>query len=510
AHHSKRADISSLEKRGNVFFLGAKPYEDLPNYMQYFDVCIEPRIAEKDIPPPTKVFDYLASGKPVVATNVEELDWLKDNINLINCKEDFLEAIKEVLVNDTEISKIARIKKAEENSWQIRAENICREIDRIRSKKKLLVLPTYYIDPEKMKIRIIELAKGLSIYYRTYLLAWNASVSSNIVIRALTCLLDLFTPRRIYKLKSLNMVRFPLLHRPLNPALKFNSYFLRDFIKREAIDIVLNGSFHMFSIDKKRDFKYVLDLADMPTEDKKSSFGKFKYRQTGIEAQKADLVSAVSAGLAYYIKQDYKIEPKVLVNGAYLNKFRLINSTDVSRIKDKYCMADKFIIGYAGMIGSWVDVDFLVKVFKEVKKQIPEALILLVGPCPNLKQLRSRYAEDDIIITGIVSNKEIETYINCFNLAVLPHVKNPYQDMAFHIKLIEYTAARKMVVSTPLDEVKRLNFPNIIVADMDVGSWAKALLKAKDMVWPNDWDSLVEKYDWKEIVSCLNSLIEGL
>jgi glycosyltransferase involved in cell wall biosynthesis len=55
----------------NVHFLGSRPVEQLPDYIQAFDVCINPQAvnAITDGNYPLKIDEYLAMGKPIVATS---------------------------------------------------------------------------------------------------------------------------------------------------------------------------------------------------------------------------------------------------------------------------------------------------------------------------------------------------------------------------------------------------------------------------------------------------------
>ncbi len=59
----------------NVFWLGKKKKEDIPNYINNFDVCINPfRVDDvsKSVSP-LKVFEYLAMKKPVISAKMESL-----------------------------------------------------------------------------------------------------------------------------------------------------------------------------------------------------------------------------------------------------------------------------------------------------------------------------------------------------------------------------------------------------------------------------------------------------
>ena len=61
----------------------------------------------------------------------------------------------------------------------------------------------------------------------------------------------------------------------------------------------------MFDIPEKREFKYVLDLADVPVQLGKEGFDRFVMERMSREAEKADGVTAVSEGLTQYVWEKY-------------------------------------------------------------------------------------------------------------------------------------------------------------------------------------------------------------
>jgi UDP-galactopyranose mutase len=70
-----KIDPSSLPRRPNIFYLGKKPYEDLPYYLAGWDVALMP-FALNDATryiSPTKTPEYLAGGRPVVSTNIRDV-----------------------------------------------------------------------------------------------------------------------------------------------------------------------------------------------------------------------------------------------------------------------------------------------------------------------------------------------------------------------------------------------------------------------------------------------------
>jgi len=373
--------------------------------------------------------------------------------------------------------------------------------------KRILVIPHHPGLFDKIKIRLVEIAKALSSNYEVYFVNWSATHGAkSFGARIDDTLKDVFHSEKMYKMDNLNVIEFPFLHRPLFLAPRFNSFWLSRAIDRHGIDVVINGSYYVFNIKKDRHFKYVFDLADFPfTGDR--YFDCFIDRQIKKELSTADAATVVSRSLAKYMLDKYKEETLFVPNGAYINELRRKNMKGIENIRQRYNLGNKFIIGYVGFMGEWVDIKFLVSAFRQVKKDIKNACLLLVGASSYPRSYIQELSGDDVVFTGGIK-EDINDYFNCLDIAVLPHRKSDFQDMAFHIKLIEYSAARKIVISTPLEEVVNLRFPSIILAELKLGDWVRAIKKARDMQWQSGWDRLVDPYDWKNIADKLCAIIK--
>jgi len=82
----------------NLYKLGLKPHYQIPAYLAYFDVCLIPFEPMKLIQAtsPLKVFEYLAMGKPVVATEMRELKGMP-YVYISRSDEEFLDNIARAL-----------------------------------------------------------------------------------------------------------------------------------------------------------------------------------------------------------------------------------------------------------------------------------------------------------------------------------------------------------------------------------------------------------------------------
>jgi glycosyltransferase involved in cell wall biosynthesis len=70
-----KIDAAALPRHSNIHYLGLKSYDDLPRYLAGWDVAMLPfaRNESTRYISPTKTPEYLAAGRPVVATSVRDV-----------------------------------------------------------------------------------------------------------------------------------------------------------------------------------------------------------------------------------------------------------------------------------------------------------------------------------------------------------------------------------------------------------------------------------------------------
>ena len=121
----EKSKICMLE---NVHFLGKRNYNILHNYANKFDVCTIP-FKINDITratSPVKLFEYMALGKPIVTTDMDECRKYK-SVMIAKNGEEFIElidkAIKMNKENNQEYFKLLE-KEALDNTWEKKAHLI--------------------------------------------------------------------------------------------------------------------------------------------------------------------------------------------------------------------------------------------------------------------------------------------------------------------------------------------------------------------------------------------------
>jgi len=112
--------VSKLHEIKNVHFLGAKQPSELPAYINAFDVCLNPQLVNEVTIGnyPRKIDEYLAMGKPVVATKTEAMSIFKDHTYLGETKEDYVQLIQKALKENTAQLQQQRKDFASQHTWQ--------------------------------------------------------------------------------------------------------------------------------------------------------------------------------------------------------------------------------------------------------------------------------------------------------------------------------------------------------------------------------------------------------
>ncbi len=122
---------SGLHQINNVHFLGSKDPKDLPAYINAFDVCINPQIVSQVTIGnyPRKIDEYLAVGKPVVATKTDAMSIFSEHTYLAETKEDYVELIKNALAENNDNLKKQRKAFAASHTWENSVAEIYKAIN---------------------------------------------------------------------------------------------------------------------------------------------------------------------------------------------------------------------------------------------------------------------------------------------------------------------------------------------------------------------------------------------
>ncbi|MDQ3380690.1 MAG: glycosyltransferase [Actinomycetota bacterium] len=119
-------EVNRLAELPNVRWLGWKAYQELPRYVAAFDVGLCPYIASAYMRNvfPLKVYEYLAAGKPVVASGTPSLSGMEPDVVVVDGADALVRAVETALDRSTAADVERRMTLAARNTWEGRTERL--------------------------------------------------------------------------------------------------------------------------------------------------------------------------------------------------------------------------------------------------------------------------------------------------------------------------------------------------------------------------------------------------
>lgn len=128
--------LDGLLARPNVQWVGPKPFEDLPAYLAAMDLGLVPynHSPFNKASFPLKTLEYLAGGRPVVATDLPAIRWLNcPFVEVADSPAEFAGAVRRVIGRSRDRAERQKLLDfAAEHTWDARAAQLLDEIAAIR------------------------------------------------------------------------------------------------------------------------------------------------------------------------------------------------------------------------------------------------------------------------------------------------------------------------------------------------------------------------------------------
>lgn len=123
--------INGVLAKPNVRHLGVKPHDQLPHYLQDFDICFNPLAVNdhNDRRSPLRLFDYLATDRPILSTDIREAH---EHVPFIEIGKDVPECaalLRKMLAAEYRTDLTARAEYIRKNTWHARAAQLLHWID---------------------------------------------------------------------------------------------------------------------------------------------------------------------------------------------------------------------------------------------------------------------------------------------------------------------------------------------------------------------------------------------
>lgn len=154
-------------------------------------------------------------------------------------------------------------------------------------------------------------------------------------------------------------------------------------------------------------------------------------------------VSFATARQLYEDRKEWSSNFHIIPNGAEYEHFALPSG----KVPEELQNVKHPIAGFIGGISDWVDVPLMA----QAAQHLPEVNFVLVGPV--LTDVSCLTRLDNVRLLGAKPYKELPEYLGSFDVCLVPFKINKLTESVNPIKMFEYLAAGKPVISTPLPEV---------------------------------------------------------
>jgi GT2 family glycosyltransferase/glycosyltransferase involved in cell wall biosynthesis len=115
-----------LLEPSNVHHIGVRPHRRIPSYLAGFDVCLLPNLVNDFTRSldPLKIYEYLAAGRPVVSTAVDNVPDLEEHLEIAETAAALVSAAERVMENDDEVAQARRRAAVVRDTWEERAVTV--------------------------------------------------------------------------------------------------------------------------------------------------------------------------------------------------------------------------------------------------------------------------------------------------------------------------------------------------------------------------------------------------
>jgi glycosyltransferase involved in cell wall biosynthesis len=124
-------DVSESKRQANIYLLGSRHHQRLPEYLFHMDALMLPSADTTTMKSsfPVKLFEYLATGKPVIAMKQDPLLPYEKVIVLAGSPDDFITSIPKVMDEKNEAIAEVRVELAKQNTWEHRIMRISEVVE---------------------------------------------------------------------------------------------------------------------------------------------------------------------------------------------------------------------------------------------------------------------------------------------------------------------------------------------------------------------------------------------
>jgi glycosyltransferase involved in cell wall biosynthesis len=285
---------------------------------------------------------------------------------------------------------------------------------------------------------------------------------------------------------------------------------VREIIARQGIDVLLVYNLPHHVLVREASCLRVFDIADdlpaMLAHEVGHSLGPVARRLAGAWQRKLAAASDLVTVASEILRQRVVPSATLMPNGVCLDEIAVADGT---AWRQRYPGP---IVGYLGAFEYFVDMDVVL----EVAGRLPEVTFLLAGGGRDLERVRHKARQArlaNVDLPGPVSHSSGLDYVAAMDVCLIPFKPGPVADGACPLKLFEYAALRKPVVSTRSSEVMHIAGDYALFADSahELCQTIREVLQSPDAyrhLQVRGYEKVRANYSWDGIAERFLSAVE--
>jgi glycosyltransferase involved in cell wall biosynthesis len=138
---------------------------------------------------------------------------------------------------------------------------------------------------------------------------------------------------------------------------------------------------------------------------------------------------------------------KIIVAPNFVDVKKFNPNVDGSKIRNEYSLEGKKVALFLGRLVPYKGVEYIISAFREVKKEIPETVLLIAGRGPLEDELKTQVIDEKVedILFLQPEDAQIPEYYAACDIYVMPSIT---RQEAFGIALLEAMACGKPTITT--------------------------------------------------------------